>query len=267
VKYSKKRPKIARGVSPENLRFHYSVPELQAFMEENGLKKNGKKSVLIKRILAWLDGDKENTMADANTGKKRRGGRRKSLASKKKRSPKRAKKVEPVVEEESEEGEILFMVYLFLFFFFFAEEEEMELESEDEEELESGETEDIQVDVSEDEESEDEEEEDEEEGSEEEAVEEEDGEVAEVDISGKQVAVLGNFENMKISEITAQLKAEGATVSRKVTEDTYFVIQGDKNVKASELKKAQKRGINIVGSEFFEADGEESEEEESEEEE
>jgi hypothetical protein len=45
----------------------YRVEELVEWSREKGLKVTGTKPVVIKRILAYLDGDKENTMSTVTT--------------------------------------------------------------------------------------------------------------------------------------------------------------------------------------------------------
>lgn len=103
-KVSKHKPALEKGVEYHDVFQHYYLEELVEYAKKNGLKVSGTKKDLINRIIAWLEGDKENTLA----GTKRAPRRRKRSASKKKPTP--AKKAsdsesEPApAEEEAEEG-------------------------------------------------------------------------------------------------------------------------------------------------------------------
>jgi len=66
---SKKKPKMKAGITKEDLQQYYYKDEMVAYCEEKGLIKSGKKSEIIKRIVAFHNGDKENTMAPANKTK------------------------------------------------------------------------------------------------------------------------------------------------------------------------------------------------------
>jgi len=75
---------IEKGVSFQDVYQHYFKQELVEWSKENGLKVSGKKKEVILRILAFLDGDKENTMS-ANTEEK-------PAKEEKPKSPKKAAK-------------------------------------------------------------------------------------------------------------------------------------------------------------------------------
>jgi len=64
VSYSKKKLAIRKGISYQDIYQHYLKDELVSFCRENEMKVTGSKKEVINRILAYLDGDKENTMAN-----------------------------------------------------------------------------------------------------------------------------------------------------------------------------------------------------------
>lgn len=99
VEPSKKKKAIAKGVSYEDVFQHYYVGEVRDWCREHGLKTSGKKGVLIKRILAFLEGDEETTKA-APKGKK--GSKAKANGSKKEEKKEEEEKGEKE-EEEAEE--------------------------------------------------------------------------------------------------------------------------------------------------------------------
>jgi len=70
VEFSKKKKAIQKGVTYEDVFQHYYVGEVRDWCKEHGLKTSGKKGVLIKRVLAFLDGDEETTKAHPAKGKK-----------------------------------------------------------------------------------------------------------------------------------------------------------------------------------------------------
>jgi len=97
VQYSKKKQAISKNSTYEDIFQHYYVDEVRDWCRENGLKTSGKKGVLIKRILAYLDGD-ETTKATATTGRKA-----KSNGASKAKEAKEAKEAEAEEEEEKKE--------------------------------------------------------------------------------------------------------------------------------------------------------------------
>jgi len=62
-KVSKTKPDLVKGVEYQDVFQHYYLEELVEFAKKNGLKVSGTKKELIQRIIAWLEGDKENTLA------------------------------------------------------------------------------------------------------------------------------------------------------------------------------------------------------------
>jgi len=112
VKVSKKKPKIAQGVHYQDLFSWYMFADLEEYCRENNLKVSGTKPQLIRRILAFLDGDKENTLA-----KPKKNQSAETVQEKKPKSVQKAKEPEEEEKEASEEEE----------------EEEEEEESEEEE--------------------------------------------------------------------------------------------------------------------------------------
>ena len=98
VEPSKKKKAIAKGSTYEDIFQHYYVGEVRDWCREHGLKTSGKKGVLIKRILAFLEGDEETTKA-APKGKK--GG--KANGSTKKEEKKEEEEKGEKEEEEADE--------------------------------------------------------------------------------------------------------------------------------------------------------------------
>ncbi len=80
-----KRADIKKGVSYQDLYQGYNADELVEFCRKNSLKVTGKKPDVIKRILAWLNGDTETTMSTKKEKK------RKSESPSKSKSPKKVK--------------------------------------------------------------------------------------------------------------------------------------------------------------------------------
>lgn len=100
VEFSKKKKAIQKGVTYEDVFQHYYVGEVRDWCREHELKTSGKKGVLIKRILAFLDGDEETTKAKpAKAGKKAKG-----KANGKKGKESKEEKEEAKEEEEEEES-------------------------------------------------------------------------------------------------------------------------------------------------------------------
>ena len=93
VKVSKTKPDLKKGVSYQDVFQHYSVEELHDWCKKTGLKTSGNKPELIRRILAFFDGDKENIMA----------GERKAPKRRKSSGPKKTKKKAASKTEEGEE--------------------------------------------------------------------------------------------------------------------------------------------------------------------
>jgi len=63
LSFSKQKKEIAKGITYDDIFQHYYVDEVRDWCRSSGLKSTGKKSALIKRILAFLDGDTETTKA------------------------------------------------------------------------------------------------------------------------------------------------------------------------------------------------------------
>jgi len=79
IVFSKSKKEIKSGITYQDIFQHYHVDELDEWCRDNGLKTTGTKKEIINRILAWLAGDKENTVA----GSRKVAKRRKSTAPKK----------------------------------------------------------------------------------------------------------------------------------------------------------------------------------------
>jgi len=74
VEFSKKKKAIQKGTTYEDIFQHYYVGEVRDWCREHGLKTAGKKGVLIRRVLAFLDGDEESTKAKPGKKGKANGG-------------------------------------------------------------------------------------------------------------------------------------------------------------------------------------------------
>jgi len=94
VVFSKEKLTIKKGISYQDIFQHYNTEEIRDWCRDNGLKVSGNKPELIKRILAYFDGDKENTMATQKTEKKE-----------KPKSSAKGGKAESKEESQSEESE------------------------------------------------------------------------------------------------------------------------------------------------------------------
>jgi len=94
VEASKKKKPIQKGSTYDDIFQHYYVGEVREFCKEKGLKTSGKKAVLIKRVLAYLEGDEESTKAQPR-------GKGKKTDS----STKREKEAQNGKEEEEEKAE------------------------------------------------------------------------------------------------------------------------------------------------------------------
>jgi len=96
VEFSNKKKAIAKGTTYEDVFQHYYVGEVRDWCKEHGLKTSGKKGVLIRRVLAFLEGDEESTKA----GKKGKA----NGAAKPKKEDKEEKAEKHDEEEEEEKG-------------------------------------------------------------------------------------------------------------------------------------------------------------------
>jgi len=109
IKISKTKPEIKKGVPYQDIFQHYYVEELHDWCKKNGLKTSGAKSDLISRILAFLDGDKENTMAGQRKARRRKAAAKKptkKTETKEAAPPKKAAPKPKEVEEQPEEEEL-----------------------------------------------------------------------------------------------------------------------------------------------------------------
>jgi len=71
VEASKKKKAIEKGITFEDIFQHYYTNEVRDYCKEHDIKTGGKKGDLIKRILAFLDGDLTVTKAGSEKKKKR----------------------------------------------------------------------------------------------------------------------------------------------------------------------------------------------------
>eukprot|EP01090_Pellita_catalonica_P017373 TRINITY_DN5228_c0_g1_i1.p1 TRINITY_DN5228_c0_g1~~TRINITY_DN5228_c0_g1_i1.p1 ORF type:complete len:370 (+),score=79.28 TRINITY_DN5228_c0_g1_i1:84-1193(+) len=107
-KASSRKPRsIKKGIKEADLMVHFTVDELQKWASTNGVKSNGKKSVLIARIMAYLDGDKSTLKKKSSRRGKRK--RKESPVShtKERKKQKSNGKKKPVESEESSSGEVI----------------------------------------------------------------------------------------------------------------------------------------------------------------
>jgi len=121
IVFSKEKKEIKKGITFQDIFQHYNLDEIQLWAKENGLKVSGTKKVLIDRILAYLEGEKENILAGSRLKPKKKAlseeAKKKKLAQKKKEKegtktdPKKSvtkttvKKTSITKPEESEESE------------------------------------------------------------------------------------------------------------------------------------------------------------------
>jgi hypothetical protein len=108
-----KRPAIKNGVSYHDMYQLYLLEELVDWCRDNGLKVSGTKKEVINRILAYFDGDKENTMATVNNKKT---DSKEAPAKKQKTEKKVSKKpakVEKKPEPEKETSEVTSSLFEF----------------------------------------------------------------------------------------------------------------------------------------------------------
>eukprot|EP01087_Luapelamoeba_hula_P001602 TRINITY_DN1130_c0_g1_i1.p1 TRINITY_DN1130_c0_g1~~TRINITY_DN1130_c0_g1_i1.p1 ORF type:complete len:387 (+),score=138.90 TRINITY_DN1130_c0_g1_i1:109-1269(+) len=97
----KKKKAIKKGITYEEIFQHYYVTEVRDFCKDNGLKTSGKKAALIRRILAWLDGDDESTKAKPKDASSKKA----SSSSTKRSSSKKGSDKDEEAEEEEEDDE------------------------------------------------------------------------------------------------------------------------------------------------------------------
>jgi len=101
IVFSAKKLPIKKGITYQDIFQWYYKEELVEYCKENGLKVSGKKKEVIERILAYLDGDKENTMAKVNVNKEEP----KQEKKEEKKTESKSKAKEPEVEKEAEQEE------------------------------------------------------------------------------------------------------------------------------------------------------------------
>jgi len=89
VEASKKKQEIEKGVTYEDIFQHYYVTEVRQWCKDHGLKTSGKKGALIRRILAYLDGDESVKSLPPGQRAKKRKGKGKSRKGNKKAAEKK----------------------------------------------------------------------------------------------------------------------------------------------------------------------------------
>jgi len=103
IEFSKEKKTIKKGISYQDIFQHYYVDEVQDYCKENGLKVSGTKPEIIKRIIAFLDGDTENTLAkQVEKPKAKTAEKEKPVAKKNEKEGKNESKEESESEEEAE---------------------------------------------------------------------------------------------------------------------------------------------------------------------
>jgi len=88
VEVSKKKQEIEKGATYEDIFQHYYVTEVRQWCKDHGLKTSGKKGALIRRILAYLDGDETTKSLPPGQRNKKRKGKGKSRKGNKKAAEK-----------------------------------------------------------------------------------------------------------------------------------------------------------------------------------
>jgi len=107
VEFSKKKQPIKKGITFDDIFQHYYVDEVRDWCKEHGIKTSGKKTVLIKRILAFLDGDesvKVNEKKAANGAKSKGRGKAKKEGDEEKAGDK-ADKDDKASDEKKDDEE------------------------------------------------------------------------------------------------------------------------------------------------------------------
>jgi len=94
---SRRKLPLKEGITYQDIFQHYYLDELMEFVEEHGLKKSGNKPDIIRRIVAFLDGDTENTLSNNRTAKEAK------PAAKNEKSVKTVKKTKASKDVESRE--------------------------------------------------------------------------------------------------------------------------------------------------------------------
>lgn len=211
---------------------HYLLETLVAWCKDNGLKTSGTKKTIINRILAFNDGDTENTMADPTRVNRPKSTKPKSKETKPAPKPSRVSKrneekaargpkYEPVMEEESSD-------------------EDMEDRMDDEQSVEGEEAAVSEEVVSED------------------AAPEEDTDMdlsvddseAPTSINGLTIAMTGLSKETK-SQLQTLIKENGAKLfsGKKITKEVNVLIVDAGSV--SKFSKLTKQGIKVVTEEYF----------------
>lgn len=72
VTASKKKKQIKRGITFDDIFQHYNVSEVRDYCRDNGIRSAGKKGVIIKRVLAYLDGDESVLVDTEKSGRGRK---------------------------------------------------------------------------------------------------------------------------------------------------------------------------------------------------
>jgi len=85
-KLSKKKPSLEKGVSVENIVYHYGKTELEEFINKHKLTATGKKRDLAKKIVEYLEDEVEKSKKEKDTPKKE-----KDTPKKEKDTPKKEK--------------------------------------------------------------------------------------------------------------------------------------------------------------------------------
>ena len=257
----------------EQLFQHYFLDQLVDWCRENGVKTSGSKKVVINRILAFLGGDKENTLADETRIRrsiKRRSAApededddeegdeeeqeeeeeevevkpKKGLSDRSKNTKKEApKKVEKkVVAKKNTKPVATKKVTKKVV----EEEEEEEEKEEEEEEEQEQEQEEMTVDAERElRTTEEEDEEVNESGASDEQEESEDGGINDV------VFCLTGHMSVKRDVIVKAILAAGGKVCSTVTKEVQVLVSEDPDSNSGKLVKARKDGVKVVGEDYL----------------
>jgi len=105
LEFAKKKKPIEKGTTYEDVFQHYYVGEVRDWCREHGLKTSGKKGVLIRRALAYLEGD-ESAKSHGKKGKgkaKANGTPSKAAKAKEEKEKEKEETKEEAAEEEEDE--------------------------------------------------------------------------------------------------------------------------------------------------------------------
>lgn len=105
VKPHKEKQEIKAGISKEDLHQHYNLTDLQDWCKDHKVKSSGNKKEIIKRIIAFLSGDK-TVMVDETKKAPSSPSKKKAKKTEDKKKKKKEGKEEEEAKEEPEEEKV-----------------------------------------------------------------------------------------------------------------------------------------------------------------